>query len=113
MTGTIILWYGSVGLIPSGWKLCDGSSGTPDLRNYVPVCAGSTYAVGASGGAVNHLHAFTAVAHQHTLLAGTSYATTPALKQPNTDGKVVTGNTNNSSVLPPYKSLAYIQYTGF
>lgn len=113
MTGTIILWYGSIVGIPAGWKHCDGTNGTPDLRNYVPVCAGSTYAVGAAGGAVNHLHAFTAVAHQHTLNAGSSYLTTAPIKQPNTNSKLVTGNTNNAIGLPPYKSLAYIQYVGF
>jgi hypothetical protein len=113
MTGTIILWYGSIVGIPAGWKHCNGTNGTPDLRNYVPVCAGSTYAVGAAGGAVNHLHAFTAVAHQHTIQAGANISNAAPARQPNTDGVVVTGNTNNTNGLPPYKSLAYIQYTGF
>lgn len=29
--GIIVAWYGSD--IPSGWMLCDGTNGTPDLRN--------------------------------------------------------------------------------
>jgi microcystin-dependent protein len=29
----IIMWSGTIATIPSGWALCDGSSGTPDLRN--------------------------------------------------------------------------------
>ena len=53
-TGGIIMWSGAVGDIPSGWALCNGSSGTPDLRNRFIVGAGSTYAVAATGGANTH-----------------------------------------------------------
>jgi len=31
--GAIIIWHGSVASIPSGWVLCNGSNGTPDLRS--------------------------------------------------------------------------------
>ena len=31
--GLIASWYGSVASIPSGWQLCDGTNGTPDLRS--------------------------------------------------------------------------------
>jgi microcystin-dependent protein len=60
--GGIIMWSGSIASIPSGWALCNGSSGTPDLRNKFIVGAGSTYAVAATGGSadavvVNHTHA--------------------------------------------------------
>ena len=30
--GMIMMWSGSVASIPSGWHLCDGLNGTPDLR---------------------------------------------------------------------------------
>jgi microcystin-dependent protein len=50
-SGGIIMWSGSVASIPSGWLLCDGTSGTPDLRNRFVVGAGDSYAVGATGGA--------------------------------------------------------------
>ncbi len=30
--GMIMAYYGSIGTIPSGWALCNGSQGTPDLR---------------------------------------------------------------------------------
>ena len=33
ITGMIIMWSGTIATIPSGWLLCNGSSGTPDLRN--------------------------------------------------------------------------------
>lgn len=41
------------GAIPSGWLLCDGSEGTPDMRDRFLVGAGSTYAVNATGGAAS------------------------------------------------------------
>ena len=30
--GGIIMWSGSASNVPDGWKLCDGSNGTPDLK---------------------------------------------------------------------------------
>ena len=30
---TIVMWYGALVDIPAGWTLCDGTLGTPDLRN--------------------------------------------------------------------------------
>ena len=33
VTGMIMMWSGTIATIPSGWLLCNGSSGTPDLRN--------------------------------------------------------------------------------
>ena len=32
-SGGIIMWSGTIATIPSGWLLCNGSNGTPDLRN--------------------------------------------------------------------------------
>lgn len=32
-TGMIMLWSGTISSIPSGWYLCNGSNGTPDLRD--------------------------------------------------------------------------------
>ena len=31
--GGIIMWSGTIAAIPSGWALCNGSNGTPDLRD--------------------------------------------------------------------------------
>jgi len=50
-SGTIILWSGSVGSIPSGFVLCNGGSGTPDLRDRFVVGAGLSYSPGNTGGA--------------------------------------------------------------
>lgn len=49
-TGGIIMWSGSIGSIPAGYVLCNGSNGTPDLRDRFVVGAGNSYAVGATGG---------------------------------------------------------------
>jgi len=50
-TGLISLWSGSIGSIPTGWNLCDGSNGTPNLTDRFIVGAGSSYAVNGTGGA--------------------------------------------------------------
>jgi len=31
--GGIIMWSGRISTIPTNWRLCNGSNGTPDLRN--------------------------------------------------------------------------------
>lgn len=49
--GAIIMWSGGIDDIPTGWALCDGTNGTPDLRDRFIVGAGGEYAVGDTGGA--------------------------------------------------------------
>jgi microcystin-dependent protein len=49
-SGVICMWSGASSEIPDGWALCNGSNGTPDLRNRFIVGAGSSYTVGATGG---------------------------------------------------------------
>ena len=48
--GSIIPWYGDKANIPDGFALCDGTNGTPDLRNRFIVGAGDIYAVKNVGG---------------------------------------------------------------
>ena len=135
-SGGIILWSGSTGSVPSGWYLCDGTNGTPDLRNSFIVGAGNTYAVGATGGTadaivVSHTHTATSVVtdpgHFHsgtvgsgsggcagganpvptgTLTANTGTATT-GITVATTNATAGTSGTNQN--LPPYYALAYIQ----
>ena len=50
-SGCILIWSGSSGSIPTGFVLCDGTNGTPDLRNSFIVGAGNSYTVGQTGGA--------------------------------------------------------------
>jgi len=70
--GGIILWSGSTGSIPATWYLCDGTNGTPDLRNSFIIGAGSTYAVNATGGTADAV----VVSHTHTATS-TSTVTDP------------------------------------
>ncbi len=48
MKNIICIWYGDIVDIPSGWFLCDGNNGTPDLQNCLVIGAGDTYAPGDS-----------------------------------------------------------------
>jgi hypothetical protein len=60
--GIIMLWSGSTGTIPTGWKLCDGTLGTPDLRDRFIVGAGGTYLVNGTGGSADSI----VVSHSHS-----------------------------------------------
>lgn len=76
-TGVITLWSGAINAIPAHWHICDGTNGTPDLRDKFVVGAGLDYAVGANGGlatyslTVNQLpahgHAVTDPTHAHAV----------------------------------------------
>jgi len=73
--GLISMWSGSIGSIPSGWYLCDGSNGTPNLTDRFIIGAGSTYAVNGAGGAASvTLVTGNMPAHTHT---ATSVVTDP------------------------------------
>lgn len=82
--GVIMMWSGSTGTVPTGWQLCDGSNGTPNLRDRFIIGAGNSYSVGATGGATSvslsesnmpsHSHSFSDSAstssagdHSHTV----------------------------------------------
>lgn len=110
LKGIIVQWSGAVVDIPTGWHLCDGTEGTPDLRDRFVVGAGNGYAVGATGGNVNHTHDFTSDSHTHTLTTDENnlpFGDPGTLRE--TTGTVVTGTTDNKDGRPPYYALAYIQ----
>jgi hypothetical protein len=69
-TGVITLWYGNIGSIPSGWLLCNGSNGTPDLRDRFVVGAGNSYAVSQIGGTAEAI----VVSHTHTASSTSSFS---------------------------------------
>ena len=65
-SGLICMWSGSE--VPKGWYLCDGTNGTPDLRNRFIVGAGNEYSIGDTGG--EKVHTLTTAEmpkHTHTL----------------------------------------------
>ena len=80
-TGGIIMWSGTVATIPTGWALCDGTNGTPNLTGKFIVHADAdssgTYNVGATGGANDVTLATSELpAHSHTGTAASGGAHT-------------------------------------
>ena len=73
VSGMIILWSGSTGNIPTGFVLCNGSNGTPNLTDRFVVGAGSAYGVGATGGTSSvTLSTSNLPSHNHSFSATTS-----------------------------------------
>jgi len=137
-TGCIIIWSGAIGAVPSGYFLCDGTNGTPDLRSNFIVGAGSTYSVGQTGGSTDailpsHTHTATSTVtdpgHFHTvpyvqgsgtgIAAGAGDSIVPNIANSGTATTSITVSTVNTTVgisptggnLPPYYALAYIMKT--
>jgi microcystin-dependent protein len=138
ISGIIVMWSGSVGSIPSGYYLCNGANGTPDLRDRFIIGAGNSYSAGNTGGAANktlsiaempnHSHTvFSAGSHQHYVKevdageegnAGTdqsvgNYTDTGTTKYTSfagdhTHSLSYTGSSTAFSILPPYYALAFI-----
>jgi hypothetical protein len=131
-TGVIVIWSGASGSIPSGWYLCNGSNGTPDLRDRFIVGAGSTYAVGNTGGSkdaivVSHSHSISDPGHNHNISNGSNVLRDGSPRNradggsrdinivnlgidSNTTGISVnsTGSSGTNANLPPYYALCYI-----
>lgn len=119
---------GGVDNIPDGWNLCDGTNGTPDLRDKFILGAGSTYSIGDIGGESevtltttqipDHFHAVKngnstwyitvgdiasgmGTAYQTVLMANSTRPSDNHLTYPYKGG-----NAHNN--IPPYYALAYI-----
>ena len=135
--GMIILWSGLTSTVPTGWALCNGANGTPNLTDKFIVGAGNAYGVnetggykdatlvshthtGSTGGAGGHSHTYTgrtgSIAVQEGGTIGTSKyalnATTQSTSSVGSHTHSVSISTNGSSGtnknLPPYYALAYI-----
>ncbi|MDD5066210.1 MAG: hypothetical protein PHF84_04120 [bacterium] len=72
-SGVILMWSGTIASIPSGWVLCDGSSGTPDLRDrFILSVSSSAENPGATGGSHSKsLVTANLPAHTHYISGGT------------------------------------------
>ena len=107
-TGCIVLWSGSIASIPSSWALCDGSSGTPDLRDKFIVGAKQddsgtaktnlTGSLTQSGGSIDHTH------DDHSDLSHSSDGAHTH------DDHTITSH-STATAPPPYYALAYIMKT--
>jgi|LauGreDrversion4_2_1035121.scaffolds.fasta_scaffold321180_1 hypothetical protein len=93
--GGIIMWSGSIATIPTGWALCNGTNGTPDLRERFIVGAGgvnTTNPVSGSTGAYVAATSFggsNSSTHTHNI--------DPPSTSSSTDGAHThTGNTGSS-----------------
>jgi microcystin-dependent protein len=133
-TGMILIWSGAIGTIPSGWVLCDGNNGAPDLRDRFVIGAGNTYSVSQTGGSANsivvsHTHTATVTdpghshSYTHTFFTGVNEipddyssnnyqynvaATTGTSTTGITVANTSTGVSGTGANLPPYYALAYI-----
>lgn len=109
--GVIAIWSGPTTNIPTGWALCDGQSGTPDLRDRFVVGAGSGYAVGAMGGQAT-------TQHSHTYNFPTAYTSVggevvDSYGQPGSYANhhhTISGTTPTATLenRPPFYALAFI-----
>jgi microcystin-dependent protein len=127
--GAIIMWSGAINQIPSGWALCDGTNGTPDLRDRFIMGAGNNYAIGDIGGESSHVltvtempvHTHIQNAHGHQMLVqgndgttrtrgggvGTSYTVDSGVLQSTATNQNAGGGAGHNN-LPPYYALAFI-----
>ena len=125
--GGIIMWSGSIASIPTGWALCNGSSGTPDLRDRFIVGAGNNYSVAGVGGTTDsqlpaHTHnvtngsanSFTAVTSvsDESINQGGGGGVNVADQESSTTFTIQSaGISSTNQNLPPYYALAFIMRT--
>jgi len=106
--GGIIMWSGLLSNIPSGWQLCDGTGGTPDLRNRFIYGVNSGENPGGTGGSTSHQHTTTGYTWWRSASAGFAAVH-------NSDGDYTPGHDHYLSLnsdwrdhTPPYFRLAFI-----
>lgn len=123
-TGVIVMWSGAANAIPSGWALCNGQNGTPDLRNRFIVGAGSSYGVGATGGADTvtltknqmpaHTHRLTTTYGEKDTSGGTIYPYSTRCQGVGISANneiEYTGGSQPHENRPPYYALCFIMKT--
>ena len=72
-SGVIAMWSGLLANIPAGWKLCDGTAGTPNLSSRFIIGAAAGQNPGGTGGSNTHNHtAHPALSHSGTAVASHS-----------------------------------------
>jgi len=105
--GQIALWAGSYHRPPPKWQLCDGTNGTPDLRDRFILGAGDSFDPDDIGGLNRHEHIFESADHTHIfdvgndLLPGDGWTSSPIIEKAD-------GVTDFGSSMPPYTALRWI-----
>lgn len=119
-SGLIMMYYGNN--IPDGWALCDGTNGTPDLRNRFIIGAGDTYTSGDTGGESVHILTIDEMPKHSHKMKYDSIGWTAIRQSSGTNGIVENttssydgqysteevGNGNAHNNMPPYYALCYI-----
>ncbi len=111
-SGTIAMWHGLIANIPYGWTLCDGTNGTPDLREkFVRGAPDETEAGGTGGEAEHTLTTDEMPSHTHTFSgkgssAGSSYGSGTYVWDTKATNATGGGAAHNN--LPPYYNILYI-----
>ena len=125
------MYAGSVSRLPTGWKLCDGSHGTADLRGRFVVGydtrKGDYNAIGDNGGAASvtltkdqmprHNHGgktgkIPLVKDDRRAGSGSSSFTSSSRGELQTASITSDGGGQAHENRPPYYTLAFIQYKG-
>ena len=111
--GAIIMWSGLLTEIPSGWALCDGNNGTPDLTDRFIWSVGTGENPGASGGTQQHSHMIQAInfsdqpsSNAVRVDAGNMHDV--SRREHNHQNQIPSFSTEEESSLPPYYKLAFI-----
>jgi hypothetical protein len=95
--GIIVMWSGGINAIPGKYKLCDGTNGTPDLRDRFIIGAGGTRTVGATGGSFTTTFSINSTTGATSVPAGGLY----------TDGTSINENQMPPHVHTPVNTLLY------
>jgi hypothetical protein len=135
----IIMWSGSVdgngypivnGVSDTAWHICDGSNGTPDLRDKFVLGAGGAFPSTGGAPTINLAHSHLVNDHTHAFSGTSSGPTSTKHVSNSNDNSVVpdsvhahtySGTTvgasnrgtdaqlsSSQSILPPYYALAFI-----
>lgn len=107
MPQAIVMFQGLSSEIPTGWVLCNGANGTPDLRNRFLIGAGGGFPVDNTGGNASHVHNFTGDGHVHDM-SGIGNTNKGVVYGELTDSEAIAGTTDSGTTLPPYYGLFYI-----
>ncbi len=110
--GMILMWSGAAAAIPEGWILCDGTNGTPDLRNQFVRATASGEEPGTTGGSATHVHTADPPPSNGSF---PSSDVAQGAGDPNLPGDthshaldVPQFNTGSGSSIPPYVELVYV-----
>jgi Concanavalin A-like lectin/glucanases superfamily len=116
VTGIIVMWSGKINEIPSGWALCNGQNGTPDLRSRFIMGTDANTALtdpSRKGGNLFHAHQTNkAGRHRHGFGGGGSMSLNTGLGSTTIyDDGEHEHSTIAADHLPPYFALAFIMKT--